>query len=123
MTWTPDTSRLDAERAKKAGAQMDGLPLLAPHNGTETSKAAARRVQPYCSGMRREVLVALMFAREGLTREELVRETGIKENSVNGRCAEIVAARWATEDGEREGRKVLRITDAGLKALEEKAAA
>jgi hypothetical protein len=99
VTWTPDTSRLDAERAKKAAAQMDGLPLLAPHNGTETSKAAARELTQAERQERKDRIVAALLASPaGLTREELVVATGLKENSVNSACNACVREGLAVED-------------------------
>lgn len=110
-------ARLDAERQRKAAAQVADLELFRPlDNGTATSKAAAEHVAPHCRGMRRRVLEALA-ERGGLTREEIVAVTGIKENSTNGRSREVLDAGWAVEDGVRDGRAVLKITEAGLAAL------
>lgn len=123
---SPETKALlDAEKARKAREQAMDTALFRPilHNGTPTSKAAAERVQPTAGGKRRAVLVALMFAPKGLTRLELVAETGMLENTCNARCAEVLKAGWAREDGERDGRKVVHITAAGLAVLDKQEAA
>lgn len=122
---SPETKALlDAEKARKAREQAMDTALFRPlHNGTPTSKAAAERVQPTAGGKRRAVLVALMFAPKGLTRLELVAETGFLRDTVNPRVAELLKAGWATEEGERDGQKVLHITAAGLAVLDTQEAA
>jgi Fic family protein len=88
------------------------LEPLPPHNGTPTSIKAAERVWPHIRGMKRLILDKLAARPNGLTRSEIVAATGLKENSVNGRCTELVEMGMAYEDGERDGRKVLRIAPA-----------
>ena len=122
---TDDTKRrLAEERDRKAREQAMDLALFRPlHNGTPTSKAAAERVQPTAGGKRRAVLVALMFAPKGLTRLELVAETGFLRDTVNPRASECLAKGWVREEGERDGQKVLHITAAGLAVLGQQEAA
>lgn len=124
--WVTDAVRakLAAERAAKAAQEVADLEMFRQlHNGTATSKAAAERVQPSAGSMRIDVLRALMFNYKGLTRSEIVAEAGLIENTVNARCRELVETGLAYEDGERDGRKVVHITAAGLRVLEAKGAA
>ena len=113
--WIPERTRqrLADERSAKVVAQTSDLAMFAPHNGTETSKAAAKRVAPKAAGYRLQMLDALNQV-GGMTRAEIVAFTGLLENTVNGRSAEILEAKWAREDGVRDGRKVLWITDLDL---------
>lgn len=82
---------------------------LPPHNHTRTSIKAAERVWPHIGGMKRAILDRLAAAPDGLTRSEIVAATGLKENTVNGRASELITMGMAYEDGERDGRKVLRV--------------
>jgi len=113
----------DAYRAmedERARARQDALqsalfaPLEPPppHNGTLTSIKAAERVWPHIGGMKRVILDKLAARPNGLTRSEIVAATGLKENTVNGRCSELITMGMAYEDGERDGRKVLRVVAA-----------
>jgi hypothetical protein len=78
-----------------------------PHNGTETSKAAAERERPAAEGHRLEIFECLALNPRGLTRLEIAERTGIKENTVNARAADLLKAGMAVEAGVRDGRKVL----------------
>ena len=78
-----------------------------PHNGTETSKAAAERERPAAEGHRVEIFECLALTPYGMTRLEIAERTGIKENTVNARCADLLKAGAIVEHGVRDGRKVL----------------
>jgi len=82
-----------------------------PHNGTITSIKAAERVWPHIGGMKRVILDKLAARPNGLTRSEIVAATGISENSVNGRCRELVEMGMVYEYGERDGRKIVRLAE------------
>lgn len=105
--------RRAAERRRQAEEQANDLPIFKspPHNGTATSKAAADRIAPKAGTMRARVLEAIRLAPNGLTRAEVVARVGIKENSVNGRCSELLGAGLVREDGQRDGRAVLHAVD------------
>lgn len=105
------------ERRRAAEADLFVLPEpLPPHNHTITSIKAAERVWPHIGGMKRVILDRLAAAPDGLTRSEIVAATGLKENTVNGRCSELITMAMAYEDGERDGRKVLRVAPASRRA-------
>ena len=65
----------------------------APTNGSPTSQSAASRIEPKRPSLREVVFLAVVQAGEaGLTRLEIAQQTGIKENTVNARCAELINA-------------------------------
>lgn len=80
------------------------LPLF--HNGTPTSVKAAQEIDPHRPTQRQRILHALDECGP-LTRAELVARTGLKENAVNPRCAELLLLRKLKPCGERDGREVL----------------
>jgi hypothetical protein len=108
---SPATLRkLAADKLRKAEAQSTDLPIFAPHNGTETSKAAADGITKAEAKDRRDrIVAALEGAVHGLTRAELVGATGLKENSVNSACNACVQLGLVVEDPAwvRDGRKVV----------------
>jgi predicted transcriptional regulator len=69
----------------------------APHNGTATSREAARRIRNTVALQRSRVLAAIIKADDGATREEIEKVTGIAGNSVRPRVAELIAARLVKE--------------------------
>lgn len=100
-----------AQRRERAEKETAGLELWGASrpldNGTATSRAAAEAIWPHVRGIKRAVLDEIHKAPEGLTRLELVERTGLKENTVNGRCAELLRAGLVVEVGTRNGRKIL----------------
>jgi len=107
-----EDGRARARRDALESALFAPLQPLPPHNHTITSIKAAERVWPHIGGMKRVILDKLAARPNGLTRSEIVAATGLKENTVNGRCSELITMGMAYEDGERDGRKVLRVAPA-----------
>ena len=92
----------------------------APHNGSETSKAAARSIAPRMNPMRVSILAALIRADpQGLTADEIERCTGMTGNSIRPRLVEMETLTWVVRDGDtretRSGRpaSVWRVTEKG----------
>jgi hypothetical protein len=106
-----EDERAKARREALQSALFAPLEPPPPHNGTLTSIKAAERVWPHVSGMKRTILDKLTGRPNGLTRSEIVAATGISENSVNGRCRELVEMGMVYEDGERDGRKIVRLAE------------
>ncbi len=105
-------ARLMKERADDAAMQLASMPLMGgtdapPHNGTETSKAAAALVAPTWGVRKIKVMEALVDCQEGMTRAELVPATGMKENSVNSCVHSLLRHGEIVEAGERDGRHIL----------------
>jgi DNA-binding MarR family transcriptional regulator len=123
MTWTPDTSKLDAERARKAAAQTADLEMFRPlpHNGTATSKAAAERAGPNAGTQRWQILCALES--KAMTRRELVDALGLLENAINPRCNALIGDDLIETVGTRNGRSILQLTAKGRAVLAQKDAA
>lgn len=103
-------------------AQLDLF--AAPHNGSETSRAAAEAVVESGQGVRqtRAVLYALRLQRKnGLTRKELAHATGIVESTVCARVGWLLESGLAMESGTRvpaggaRSQKIVHITEAGLR--------
>lgn len=71
-------------------------PIL--HNGTVTSRAAARSMEPIADGCRAQVLAALKKAGpNGLTREEISLDLGMPIQNVTGRVRELIILNRARE--------------------------
>ena len=91
----------------------------APHNGSETSKAAARSIAPRMNPMRMLILRVLMRAPWGMTADEIERCTGMTGNSIRPRLVEMETLMWVVRDGDtretRSGRpaSVWRVTEKG----------
>ena len=105
-----------ANREARARAQSSDLALFAPlggdeprppHNGTETSRAAAALVAPTWGVRKIKVMEALVDCQDGMTRAELVPATGMKENSVNSCVHSLLRYGEIVEAGERDGRHIL----------------
>lgn len=60
-----------------------------PHNGTETSKAAADSIKPHVGGLRLRILRALELAEDGFNCDELVVLTGIKHQTCSARLNDL----------------------------------
>lgn len=119
---SPATLRkLAADKLRQAEAQSTDLPIFAPHNGTETSRRAAREALPHVHSQAWAVLRALVEAPNGLTRSELIRATGIVENAVNPRVWTLRKKGLVEERGERDGRAVLYATESAKQAQREAA--
>lgn len=74
-----------------------GLPLFSDH---DTGKEAAERISPFTSRMRGKVLEALRINAEGLTAQEMEKETGMPGNSVRPRIIELSEAGMIETTGE-----------------------
>lgn len=63
---------------------------MAPHNGTLTSKAAARDIQPHAGTLRARILEHIRSRGiDGATDLEIERDTGIKGSTVRPRRGEL----------------------------------
>jgi hypothetical protein len=89
---------------------MSDLPLLdwqpqtkARKRGPETSKAAARKAQAWCTPQCNTLLLYLQVFSAGLTRAELILKTGIKESSACARLKDMVDGGIIEVRGERMG--------------------
>jgi hypothetical protein len=71
--------------------------------GPETSKAAARRAQPGCSAQCDKLLLILVDVCEGLTRDQLVKASGLLNQSACGRLKEMQDGGLVEVRGTREG--------------------
>ena len=63
---------------------LEGLPLYAPHNDTETSREAAERVLPKVATQLAQVY-AVVRVGNGMTEREIETVTGLPGNSVRPR--------------------------------------
>jgi hypothetical protein len=89
-------------------------PAPPPHNGTETSKAAAKKVAPHVSAMRAQVYDAICVAGPaGVTRSDIASATGIKKDTVNARCSELLTRGLVKQVGKRDGEGLLYPTGGG----------
>ena len=88
-------------------------PTPPPHNGTETSKAAAKKVAPHVSAMRAQVYDAICMAGPaGATRSDIANNTGIKKDTVNARVSELLTRGLVKQIGKRDGEGLLYPTGA-----------
>lgn len=72
---------------------IERLPLLAPHNGTSTSRAAAVAVQPKTATLREQVYAAIVVCgAHGATDEELQVALGMSGDTERPRRVELVKA-------------------------------
>ena len=86
-------------------------PLFAPHNGTPTSKAAAKAIEPSAATLRAKVLDAIRAAPGGLTDEEGQAVTGLKVQTYTPRRGELVKQGLIEDSGGT------RATSSGRKAV------
>ena len=77
-------------------------PIKPPHNGTETSKAAAEAIAGKSGTKRRMVYDYVKQCGEhGATRGEIHKALGVKESTVCGRVSELLLDGLLIGDGER----------------------
>ena len=115
MTMDPHLHDLEHARAPKrrpvATDTATGdlfAPTPPPHNGTETSKAAARRIAPHVSAMRAQVYDAICMAGPaGSTRSDIANAAGIKKDTVNARVSELLTRGLVKQIGKRDGEGLL----------------
>lgn len=96
----------------------------APHDGTETSKAAARSIAPRMNPTRMKILGALLRSGpHGLTAQEIEQHTGMTGNSIRPRLVEMATLTWVSRGPEvratKSGRDaaVWHVTQAGDNAF------
>jgi DNA-directed RNA polymerase specialized sigma24 family protein len=101
-------------------AQGDGAtgdlfaPVPPPHNGTDTSRDAARRVAPQSAAMRAQVYDAICLAgASGVTRSDIAGAIGMKKDTVNARVSELLTRGLVKVVGKRDGEGLLYPTGAG----------
>ena len=83
---------------------LDFRPVTkARKRGPETSKRAARRAQPGCSAQCTKLLLILVDVSEGLTRDQLVKASGILNQSACARLKELCDGGFTEVRGTREG--------------------
>jgi DNA-directed RNA polymerase specialized sigma24 family protein len=83
-------------------------PAPPPHNGTETSREAARKIAPKAGALRAVVCDAICLAGPaGATRSEIANATGIKKDTVNARCSELLTRGLVKQVGKRDGEGLL----------------
>jgi len=87
---------------------FDTVPVIpdrpAPHNNTETSKAAAERILPRAGTLRRLVYEAIVeCGAVGATNTEIHGMTGIKLQTVCARANELWHGRLTRKSGLRRG--------------------
>jgi DNA-binding Lrp family transcriptional regulator len=56
---------------------------------TSTSAQAFDKVQPKVPSIKTQILTALERSARGLTREQLIEQTGVHQNSISGRITEL----------------------------------
>lgn len=79
------------------------------HRGNAQSEAANDVVQPYKLNMRERIFFYVFKSRQyGVTCEDIVRDLGMKLQSVSARVSELKATNRVVEDGTRNGYSILR---------------
>lgn len=64
-----------------------------PHNGTETSRAAAESIKESAPNLRERIHAAIAAVGwPGMTRDEIAQQTGISPNTVRPRVIELINA-------------------------------
>lgn len=79
-----------------------GGPAPVPHNGTETSKQAAKAVRAAGTDTTQKgrILALLIASRaEGMTRSQLANASGVRESTVGPRVAQLIREGKAVETG------------------------
>ncbi len=71
-----------------------------PHNGTETSRAAAARIKPRVLTDRQRVLLFVAGRSQGGTREEIAAGLPMNPDSVRPRVRELLNDELIRENGE-----------------------
>lgn len=75
-----------------------------PHNGSRTSKAAARAIQGQAHTIRAYIYRTIKRRMQGITREGIELATNISGNTVRPRCAELIESGLIYEKGTRRTR-------------------
>jgi len=119
MTMDPHLWDLEHGRPKRRAAAHDTAtgdlfaPAPPPHNGTPTSIEAARKIAPKAASLRAVVYGAICMAgASGATRSEIAACTGIKKDTVNARCSELLTRGLVKQVGRRDGEGLLYPTGA-----------
>jgi hypothetical protein len=98
----PPTRPAQPRKAQR-GTDSPASPIKAPHNGTDTSRAAARHIEATGSATtkRDQVLATIRAAGErSITRADVAVQMGYPVSSVCGRVAELRKIGQATETQE-----------------------
>ena len=74
----------------RKGLEVGGM--IAPDNGTKTSREAAVAILPHADTQRAEILAVIAASDAGLTRENIEDRTTMPGNSIRPRIWELVAA-------------------------------
>lgn len=75
--------------------------IVAPHNRTRTSRAAAQAIEPKAGTQRATVLRWIRLLEEtGMTRDELEYLTGLSGNTIRPRVYELIRDGFVMESGE-----------------------
>lgn len=116
----PEIFDLEHGRPKRRAAAQDTAtgdlfapPPPPPHNGTETSREAARKIAPKAASLRAVVYDAICMAgAAGATRSEIANSTGIKKDTANARVSELLSRTLVKQIGKRDGEGLLYPTGA-----------
>jgi hypothetical protein len=80
--------------------------LFAPHNGTATSKAAAKAIEPHINEQHKAMLFWYRtYGSPGLTDAEMIEATGFSGDSVRPRRGELVAMNLVADSGRTRATK------------------
>jgi len=81
---------------------LGNAPETAPHTpGSETSKEAARKIEPRMANKRGRLLVAMVANwPDGATHEEMIQKLGWPPSTLRTRCSELVEGGFVTDTGE-----------------------
>ena len=94
---------------------FDGAPPHARYS--TTSEAAAEAIKPNVGKLQRQVLDVVAQAPQGLTREEIERETGLSHQTGSARVRELFLLGLLTTKVDPEtGKSIRRPTSTGRKA-------
>lgn len=102
------TRRVGPEEAREAHPLFDHVP---PHNGRETSIAAAASVADHCATQRAAVLAFITLQPRGVTREEVCTALDISGDTVRPRVWELMRANKIRESGERRKTRAGRMAE------------
>lgn len=77
-----------------------------PHNGTDTSRAAAESVRPYLNSVRGKVYNRIVESgEEGATCDELQEALGLLPQTCSARCNDLKKAKLIVDSGKRRPTK------------------
>jgi hypothetical protein len=111
-----DLPLFSAQPRAIAAVPLFAEPFTAPHNGTDTSAAAALAIQPFLSGLRLRIYRALELAEDGFTCEQLEHLLGIKHQTASARLRELHDRGYVTLRVDRSGTILKRRTTSGCLA-------